>query len=94
MAPWQRIESDLDGKLLFRFRADQLAVEIVKRRYTTSTGRMMPREVISLADCFPPAIGGSIMAVIRQHMPPGWEYEQGTALPRVAVAAIRRGDDS
>jgi hypothetical protein len=83
MAPWQRVESDLDGKLLFRFRADKLAIEIKSRRYTKATGRIMPLEVIALADLFPTGVGGSIMAVIQQHMPPGWEYA-GTAILRKA----------
>lgn len=75
---WQRVESEDDGKLLFRFMPDRLLVEIVQRRYTKERGGYQPIEVVDLLRAYPPAVSGSILAVIRQHIPP--RLAAGTAV--------------
>lgn len=61
---WQRIESPLDRKLLFRFDPITLRIEIVTRRFSPSTGRLRLREVVELCDGLPPDLAGTLRAAI------------------------------
>ena len=61
---WQRVESDLDHKLLFKFDPVQMRIEIVTRRYSPSTGRLRLPETVSLLRAMPPDLAGTISAAI------------------------------
>ena len=65
---WQRIESDLDSKLLFKFDPQQMRVEIVTRRYSPSTGRLRLPETVNLLRAMPPDLAGTISAAIAGYL--------------------------
>ena len=65
---WERVESDLDGKLLLRFDPYQMKAEVVTRRYSPSTGRLRLVEQVSLLAAMPPDLAGTITAAIRSYL--------------------------
>lgn len=65
---WQRVESELDRKLLLRFDPYQMQVEVVTRRYSPSTGRLRIVERANLLTVMPADLAGTIAAVIRDYL--------------------------
>lgn len=77
---WQRVESDLDGKLLLRFDPYRLTVETVTRRYSPSTGRLRLVETVSLLSAMPPDLAGTLSAAIREYLTLAAQATAGTAV--------------